>query len=58
MYQSNISKHKIDLKQTQYKDIDKRYCDQLIQLKVQHVVNFLEGLVFSVHPMEYLIEIS
>ena len=34
VYQSNISKNKIDLKQAQYKDIDKRYFDQLIQLKV------------------------
>lgn len=34
VYQSNISKNKVDLKQAQYKDIDKRYFDQLIQLKV------------------------
>lgn len=34
VYQSNISNHKVDLKQAQYKDIDKRYFDQLIQLKV------------------------
>ncbi|KAL6343225.1 hypothetical protein AAG906_021136 [Vitis piasezkii] len=39
VYQSNISKHKIDLKQTQYKDIDKRYCDQLIQLKTTEMAN-------------------
>lgn len=44
VYQSNISKHKIDLNQTQYKDIDKRYFDQLIQLKVDL---FLIGWVFS-----------
>ncbi|XP_038891814.1 DNA repair protein RAD50 isoform X2 [Benincasa hispida] len=34
VYQSNISKNKIDLKHAQYKDIDKRYFDQLIQLKI------------------------
>lgn len=34
VYESNISKSKIDLKQPQYKDIDKRHFDQLIQLKV------------------------
>ncbi|KAL8136932.1 hypothetical protein V2J09_002933 [Rumex salicifolius] len=34
VYESNISKNKVDLKQTQYKDIDNRYFDQLIQLKV------------------------
>ncbi|KAL2340234.1 hypothetical protein Fmac_008174 [Flemingia macrophylla] len=27
VYQSNISKNKVDLKQAQYKDIDKRYFD-------------------------------
>lgn len=35
VYHSNVSKNKIDLKQAQYKDIDKRYFDQLIQLKVE-----------------------
>lgn len=35
VYQSNVSKNKVDLKQAQYKDIDKRYYDQLIQLKVE-----------------------
>lgn len=35
VYQSNVSKNKVDLKQAQYKDIDKRYYDQLIQLKVK-----------------------
>lgn len=34
VYQTNISRNKIDLKQAQYKDIDKRHFDQLIQLKV------------------------
>uniref|UniRef100_A0A0E0CKU6 DNA repair protein RAD50 n=1 Tax=Oryza meridionalis TaxID=40149 RepID=A0A0E0CKU6_9ORYZ len=34
VYQSNISKHKFELKQTQYKDIEKRYFNQLLQLKV------------------------
>lgn len=33
-YQENIKENKLDLKHTQYKDIDKRYFDQLIQLKV------------------------
>lgn len=39
VYESNISKHKIDLKQTQYKDIDKRYFDQLLQLKTMEMAN-------------------
>ncbi|GAB2295676.1 DNA repair protein rad50 [Dionaea muscipula] len=39
VYESNISKHKIDLKQTQYKDIDNRYFDQLIQLKTMEMAN-------------------
>ncbi|KAF6170589.1 hypothetical protein GIB67_021461 [Kingdonia uniflora] len=39
VYQSNISKHKIDLKQTQYNDIDKRYFNQLIQLKTTEMAN-------------------
>jgi hypothetical protein len=34
VYQSNISRHKVELKQPQYKDIEKRYSNQLIQLKV------------------------
>ena len=34
VYQSNILKHKQELKQTQYKDIEKRYTSQLLQLKV------------------------
>ncbi|KAL8088816.1 hypothetical protein AgCh_038557 [Apium graveolens] len=39
VYQSNISKNKIDLKQAQYKDIDKRYFDQMIQLKTTEMAN-------------------
>ncbi|XP_074304186.1 DNA repair protein RAD50 [Silene latifolia] len=39
VYESNISKNKIDLKQPQYKDIDKRYVDQLIQLKTAEMAN-------------------
>ncbi|KAL2330980.1 hypothetical protein Fmac_018561 [Flemingia macrophylla] len=39
VYQRNISKNKVDLKQAQYKDIDKRYFDQLIQLKTTKMAN-------------------
>ncbi|CAL5058159.1 unnamed protein product [Urochloa decumbens] len=39
VYQSNISKHKQELKQTQYKDIDKRYTNQLLQLKTTEMAN-------------------
>lgn len=39
VYHSNIAKNKIDLKQAQYKDIDKRYCSQLIQLKTTEMAN-------------------
>ncbi|GMH20274.1 hypothetical protein Nepgr_022115 [Nepenthes gracilis] len=39
VYESNISKHRIDLKQAQYRDIDKRYFDQLIQLKTMEMAN-------------------
>ncbi|KAI5406439.1 DNA repair protein rad50 [Lathyrus oleraceus] len=39
VYQSNISKNKIDLKQAHYKDIDRRYFDQLIQLKTTEMAN-------------------
>ena len=42
VYQSNISKNKIDLKQAQYKDIDKRYYEQLIQLKVEYVIKCMD----------------
>lgn len=38
-HQSEISKHKIDLKNPDYKDIDKRYFDQLIQLKTTEMAN-------------------
>lgn len=53
VYQSNISKNKIDLKQAQYKDIDKRYFDQLIQLKVGDSSNFLMVIIITV-PFCYL----
>lgn len=36
VYKANIDRNNADLKQAQYKDIDKRYFDQLIQLKVIH----------------------
>ncbi|KAI8566801.1 hypothetical protein RHMOL_Rhmol02G0070100 [Rhododendron molle] len=39
VYQSNVSKNKVELKQAQYKDIDKRYYDQLIQLKTTEMAN-------------------
>lgn len=39
VYQSNISANKVDLRQAQYKDIDKRYFDQLIQLKTTEMAN-------------------
>ncbi|XVF37925.1 hypothetical protein REPUB_Repub20aG0053500 [Reevesia pubescens] len=39
VYLSNISKNKAELKQVQYKDIDKRYFDQLIQLKTTEMAN-------------------
>ncbi|OVA03774.1 DNA repair protein Rad50 [Macleaya cordata] len=39
VYQSNISKHKLDLKQAQYNDIDNRYFNQLIQLKTTEMAN-------------------
>ncbi|KAL2319986.1 hypothetical protein Fmac_028955 [Flemingia macrophylla] len=39
VYQTKISKNKVDLKQAQYKDIDKRYFDQLIQLKTTKMAN-------------------
>ncbi|BBN10542.1 DNA repair protein RAD50 [Marchantia polymorpha subsp. ruderalis] len=38
-YESNVSKNKADLKQVQYKDIDKRYCAQLVQLKTTEMAN-------------------
>ncbi|XP_042050778.1 DNA repair protein RAD50-like isoform X3 [Salvia splendens] len=39
VYKSNIDQSKADLKQAQYKDIDKRYFDQLIQLKTTEMAN-------------------
>ncbi len=48
VYQSNISKHKLELKQTQYKDIEKRYFNQLLQLKV-------DGMNVQVHFLWFLI---
>ncbi|XP_051127899.1 DNA repair protein RAD50 [Andrographis paniculata] len=39
VYRSNIDGNKADLKQAQYKDIDKRYFDQLIQLKTTEMAN-------------------
>ncbi|KAI5654013.1 hypothetical protein M9H77_31200 [Catharanthus roseus] len=39
VYQSNISKNQVDLKQTQYKDIDKRYFNQLLELKTTEMAN-------------------
>ncbi|PIN18897.1 DNA repair protein RAD50, ABC-type ATPase/SMC superfamily [Handroanthus impetiginosus] len=39
VYKTNIDRNKADLKQAQYKDIDKRYFDQLIQLKTTEMAN-------------------
>ncbi|KAL3619971.1 DNA repair protein rad50 [Castilleja foliolosa] len=39
VYNSNIDRNRSDLKQAQYKDIDKRYFDQLIQLKTTEMAN-------------------
>ncbi|KAJ7957253.1 DNA repair protein RAD50 [Quillaja saponaria] len=39
VYQTNVSKNKIDLKQSQYREIDKRYFDQLILLKTTEMAN-------------------
>ncbi|THU46585.1 hypothetical protein C4D60_Mb09t06480 [Musa balbisiana] len=39
VYQSNISKYKLDLKQAQYNDIDRRYFNHLIQLKTTEMAN-------------------
>uniref|UniRef100_A0A7N1A2Q4 DNA repair protein RAD50 n=1 Tax=Kalanchoe fedtschenkoi TaxID=63787 RepID=A0A7N1A2Q4_KALFE len=39
VYQSNISKNKVELKQAQFNEIDKRYFDQLIQLKTMEMAN-------------------
>ncbi|KAI7751951.1 hypothetical protein M8C21_008273 [Ambrosia artemisiifolia] len=39
VYQKAISKNKIDLKNPEYKDIDKRYFDQLLKLKTTEMAN-------------------
>ncbi|XP_065862740.1 DNA repair protein RAD50 [Euphorbia lathyris] len=39
VYQTSVTKNKTDLKQAQYKDIDKRFFDQLIQLKTTEMAN-------------------
>ncbi|XP_073299682.1 DNA repair protein RAD50-like [Primulina huaijiensis] len=39
VYKSNIDRNKVDLKHAQYKDIDKRHFDQLIQLKTSEMAN-------------------
>ncbi|XP_043719530.1 DNA repair protein RAD50 isoform X1 [Telopea speciosissima] len=39
VYQKNISDHKAELKQAKYNDIDKRYFNQLIQLKTTEMAN-------------------
>ncbi|KAL7251141.1 hypothetical protein ACSBR1_013051 [Camellia fascicularis] len=39
VYQSNVTRNKVDLKQAQYKDIDKRYFDQLVLLKTTEMAN-------------------
>ncbi|KAJ0941652.1 putative P-loop containing nucleoside triphosphate hydrolase [Helianthus annuus] len=39
VYQKAISKNKIDLRNPEYKDIDKRYFDQLLKLKTTEMAN-------------------
>ncbi|EFH55616.1 hypothetical protein ARALYDRAFT_344958 [Arabidopsis lyrata subsp. lyrata] len=39
VYESSISKNRVELKAAQYKDIDKRHFDQLIQLKTTEMAN-------------------
>lgn len=39
VYQKAVSKNKIDLKNPEYKDIDKRYFDQLLKLKTTEMAN-------------------
>lgn len=39
VYESNVAKNKAELSQSQYKDIDKRYSTQLIQLKTTEMAN-------------------
>lgn len=49
VYQSNISKYKLDLKQAQYNDIDRRYFNHLIQLKVYKcLVSLFQLLHFTI----------
>ncbi|KAK4404051.1 DNA repair protein [Sesamum angolense] len=48
VYKSNIDRNRVDLKQAQYKDIDKRYFDQLIQLKWDEV-KFMEWVILCGH---------
>jgi hypothetical protein len=52
VYESNVGKNKAELNQPQYKDIEKRYSTQLIQLKVNAqihlstVVNFTYLIIY------------
>ncbi|KAM7489114.1 hypothetical protein LguiB_026598 [Lonicera macranthoides] len=39
VFQKNISNYKSDLRRTEYKEIDRRYFDQLIQLKTTEMAN-------------------
>ncbi|XP_010274077.1 PREDICTED: DNA repair protein RAD50 [Nelumbo nucifera] len=39
VYQKNIAEYKCDLKQAKYNDIDKRYFNQMIQLKTTEMAN-------------------
>jgi DNA repair protein RAD50 len=39
VYENNVVRSKADLRQSQYKDIDKRFCSQLIQLKTTEMAN-------------------
>lgn len=39
VYQKAISKNKVDLRNPEYKDIDKRYFDQLLKLKTTEMAN-------------------
>lgn len=51
-YESNVAKNKGDLKQAQYKDIDKRYCGQLVQLKVGIEPHYIQTRIFT--PEDFL----
>lgn len=55
VFESNISKNKIDLKQAQYKDIDKRYFDQLILLKVISLKFYLRYLTSYLLFISYVV---